>query len=166
MNTTMTKGRPRRRGAAMALLSVVAVAGLMLGASAASAAPAPRVAGTSTNPIDACKALVAGTAGDTRGGKVDGVIEASKTCATACGMISSSPSLRGRLSQATVDDARLACAAACDFIILEGERQTAKTGQSLSGPVGSAVQACTLLASSTEFSAGLPFVENSGRSWR
>lgn len=167
MNTTMIKGRPRRRGAALALLSVVAVAGLVLGASAASAVPAPRTAGNAGSPIDACKALADGTASTTQRGRVDGVARASKTCATACGMLSGEPGLRGRLSKATVDDARLACAAACDFIILEGANQVAKSGQPLSGPVASAVTACEQLkASTTADPGGLPLIDNGGRSWR
>ncbi len=162
MMRTVFEGRPRGRGRSAAIVSVVAVAALFLGASGASAAGAPQA--SAQTGTQACESLLDGSASSAPGR--DAVRRAMQSCAIFCGSLASSPGARARLPKATVEEARAVCAAACDFITLEGAAQSAGGTRKLAGPVASAVTACALLAQSAGTTTLLPLIENGGRSWR
>lgn len=149
------------------VLSLATATLMALGASGASAQVA-HPGNPAKAAISDCTALVDGTASTRNApGHVDPVLQASRSCAIACGVLSDLPQVRGRGPKVDLTNALNACAAACDFIIFEGAVDPAAKTSRARGPIATAVQACQLLAASNPSdTAGLPLIDNGGRSWR
>lgn len=160
------KGRPRRRTTSRALLGLAVAAMVALSASGASAAVAGGATKAPVKGIEACQALVDGTVPVGSSPQRDAVAAATKSCALACGTLVSPASTKGRSPKAIIDQALLACASACDFIVFLGAAD-AHGPKATNGPIADAVVACELLAATNPTgTAGLPLIENGGRSWR
>ena len=161
-----TKGRPRGRKTGRALLGLAVVASVAFSASGASAAVARGADKGPVTGIEACQALAAGTVPVGSSPRRDAIAAATKSCAITCGTLASSPTTKGKSSKALTDEALLACASACDFIVFLGAAD-AHGPKATNGPIADAVVACELLAAANPGgTAGLPLIENGGRSWR
>ncbi len=159
------KGRPRHRRTGRALLGLGVAAMVVLSASGASASVDRGIGNDAPTAIEACDALVAGTVPAGPGRSRNVVADASRSCATVCGVLAITAQ-KGKLAKVETDQALLSCAAACDFIVFFGTGESAGK-KAIKSPIQAAVDACKLLAAvHPEGTDGLPLIENGGRSWR